>query len=415
MDTNLLENEIYIERINPFFKKELKNTTTLKELLNFSISDLRGFTPEMEIRFKKNDCLFSIKELKNLSIKEIDEIVEKLGIDVFDLERFVISSKIILEIVNKKEIRSKKINLIGLDNAGKTAMRETFFRRYGKTYFEFLKTMELLLPTKGVERKKLEIENSDIQFWDMGGQETYRKQYLSEPYRVFSDVNVAIYVIDVQDVKRYEKSLNYLENIIKIYEYLKEKPYFIICIHKFDPAICDETQIKNNLQNLEEKIKDLLENSIFKFEILNTSIYDDFTIFNVFSKGVGKIADKNAQDIINIYLKNQANKMDLNNIILLNKSGVRLGLWAENTDTSEKLYNYAINFLGTMNIEIIFNRKIEIIDSIDVNLGKNNIFTLIVKKIKDILLFFACIHKNNKKFDIKGEDSIIPWLNNLIC
>ena len=83
-----------------------------------------------------------------------------------------------------------------------------------------------------------------------------------------------IFVIDVQDVKRYDLALDYLEKIIDLLPEDFKNFDFSIFLHKFDPDFVpdfDPELINKLLKNIKSLIPHDLSCSIFK-----TSIYTVF-------------------------------------------------------------------------------------------------------------------------------------------
>jgi len=67
----------------------------------------------------------------------------------------------------------KKILLIGLDNAGKTSIVKCLSGTKKLTSFSEIN------PTKGKEIITIKVSDTDFSIWDLGGQEVFRKDYLS--------------------------------------------------------------------------------------------------------------------------------------------------------------------------------------------------------------------------------------------
>ncbi|GAG61548.1 unnamed protein product, partial [marine sediment metagenome] len=116
-------------------------------------------------------------------------------------------------------------------------------------------------------------------YYEAGGQEIYRKEYLSDPVRYFGSFDRIIYVIDVQDYARYEESIEYLREII-----LKMNENNILCqidifFHKYDPGLENVSRYSNTKINeqLVYKIREISPK--FSFRFYKTSI---FTIFRRF-------------------------------------------------------------------------------------------------------------------------------------
>ena len=106
----------------------------------------------------------------------------------------------------KKEI--KKMLLLGLDNSGKSSILLVLTRK--KNLLNFLS----LAPTPMTNTLNYEDKDKIFNLWDFGGQETYRKSYLTNLDRYLNKIDKLFYVIDVQDKKRYDIALDYLEKIL---------------------------------------------------------------------------------------------------------------------------------------------------------------------------------------------------------
>lgn len=120
-----------------------------------------------------------------------------------------------------------KILLIGLDNAGKTSIYRSAL------VGEQLDTLQNLKPTRGIERYTHKFGDQQVVFWDLGGQRQYRKNHLSSR-NVFLQTHALIYVIDIQDDKRYQESLDYFHDILDIVKDLNPLPKVFVLYHKMD-------------------------------------------------------------------------------------------------------------------------------------------------------------------------------------
>ncbi|TXT59117.1 MAG: hypothetical protein BAJALOKI2v1_250023 [Promethearchaeota archaeon] len=165
---------------------------------------------------------------------------------------------------------SQKIVVLGLDNAGKTSLLSTFGGRLG---IEDLASLE---PTRGVKRNEIDAEDMKFYIWDFGGQVDHRSQYLEDPEKYFSGIDLLIYVIDVRDKERYKESLNYFKNIFNILKELGEDPYCLIFIHKYDPEIKNDEEILSDVKELKTEMKEVLEKRSHRYEFYLTSIYSMF-------------------------------------------------------------------------------------------------------------------------------------------
>ncbi len=139
--------------------------------------------------------------------------------------------------------------------------------------------MNNIAPTRGIEREKIEIFGFPILLWDMGGQKTFRDDYLKS-FKNFEDTGSLFFVIDALNVERYEEALHYFTDILEIFNQLKMQPMLNVCIHKVDPNIRDNTEIIESI----EKLKNLFALAGYKLSIFITSIYDRKSIIEAFSK-----------------------------------------------------------------------------------------------------------------------------------
>lgn len=187
------------------------------------------------------------------------------------LEKAVTIARIIKRIQEESESyvsKEQKIVVTGLSNAGKTTILRKFGGQIG------IKDLAKLTPTKGVQRKEIVTSDMALILWDFGGQEEYRKVYLSNPEKYFLKVDLVIYVIDLQDPDNYEKSIAYFKQILDAFEKLEENPYILIFIHKYDPDLKDEPEIILNVELIKDMIKDVFnETSGLEYEIYMSSIY----------------------------------------------------------------------------------------------------------------------------------------------
>lgn len=166
---------------------------------------------------------------------------------------------------NKNDLKtgSKKILIMGLDNSGKTSI--VLCLKGVKNLMSF----RSLYPTKGVNVIDFKATTS-YNIWDFGGQESYRKDYLEDFERYIQGTNKLIFVIDVQDVKRYDIALDYLEKIINLLPEDRKNIDFSIFLHKFDPDFVpdfDPVLINKLIKDIKSLIPHDLSCSIFKSSI----------------------------------------------------------------------------------------------------------------------------------------------------
>ncbi len=274
LDINDIESASKLDREYPFDSlKEIENTTDpikaaeLQEELQAKIEELREKYPDIEKSLKKAITVSSI-------INSFQEEQDNL----------------------KGE--SQKVLVIGLDNAGKTAILTQFGGRLG------IGELASLQPTKGVDRKHIKTKDSDVDLfiWDLGGQYQYRNKYLKNPESYFLETDLLIYVIDVQDPDRYPESFEYFEDVLEILNLLEENPFVMIYIHKFDPDIKGDQEILLNIELLKENLNQLLTQHGFDYEAYLTSVYSLITNEPQFSRYIKDVM-RSTESLTNPTLK----------------------------------------------------------------------------------------------------------------
>ena len=265
----------------------------LKELLGISkieeISKLDRDTPFKNLKvFGETKDPLEVTELQ----LEFEKKVATIKADNPELEKYVkkaiFISSIITNMVDEGEILQKsaqKVIVIGLDNAGKTAILSKFGGHLG------ISDLANLTPTKGVDRRHIETENSDIDLyiWDFGGQEIFRNKYLTRPEQYFLQTDLLIYVIDVQDPERYAESFEYFEQILEILSTLEEDPFVLVYIHKFDPDLKRDPETLLNVELLKDNLNQLLTTYDYDYEAYLTSIFSLITNEPEFSKYIKEV------------------------------------------------------------------------------------------------------------------------------
>ena len=141
-----------------------------------------------------------------------------------------------------------------------------------------------LEPTVGVDVRKIESENFDLVIWDFGGQTDHRYDYLQNPEEYFLQIDLLIYVVDMQDTERYDESIDYFKQILDIIMYLNEKPYFLILLHKSDPDFVQEPEFQINFQYLQTLFSEMLTSKAANFEVIESSLYNFYATEPEFAK-----------------------------------------------------------------------------------------------------------------------------------
>jgi len=252
------------------------------------------------------------------------------------------------------EINIKDINKVifaGLDNGGKTSILLLLNKKFS--------LLSSIKPTFKAKRalKDLSLLGTSIVNWDLGGQESYRSDYLKNKEKYFLDVRTIFYVIDIQDSKRFNEALDYLKRILDALRELEiQFPNFLILFHKCDPDIKNSEKIIKNIENLKEKIKASDLNIDFSF--YKTSIFDEPSILKAFSDGVISVSAK--AKMIQSLLKEYTGKTFNSAAVLLDRQGFIIGSRATKPEYETIIEETAPRFIQT--IEKLEEWKINPID-----------------------------------------------------
>lgn len=178
-------------------------------------------------------------------------------------------------------VEANKTVFAGLDKAGKSSIILALQKE--------LSQLAALKPTRLAQRKIFDFMGKKIAAWDLGGQERYRETYLETPEKYFDKTRFFIYVIDLQDSKRFQQSIDYLKQIHDILKDFELNPRIYIFLHKFDPEFEEEISksVDDEIEKLKEDIRTKLGNdeTIFFYK---TSIYRLFSITTAFTKVVNE-------------------------------------------------------------------------------------------------------------------------------
>ena len=171
------------------------------------------------------------------------------------------------------DCKPKKILIMGLDNSGKTSILLSLRENANLLSYISLK------PTKGLVVEEFDDCEQKLVCWDLGGQAQYRKGYLKDFSKYTKETTKIIYVIDVQDKKRYALALEYLNDLINFLQ--KDEQYIEISIflHKYDPNLLKQEKFKDIYQivntELVDKIKAIIPEK-FSYSFYKTTIYTVF-------------------------------------------------------------------------------------------------------------------------------------------
>jgi GTPase SAR1 family protein len=307
--------KLLLERVKTRFLRpemQTREIKTLKEILELPVFNLKNVDKMSALAIKKIFQVTTIGELAKLNPKDpfaslvpadiidpkefakkkakvIEQAMGDFTEESFNLARAIIIAQMIARAWEKRSAyldegkKETKILVLGLDNAGKTAILSGLGGKMG------LGDLRKLKPTKGVERKKISAKNLNIYIWDLGGQIDYRTNYLENPEMFFLETNMLMYVIDMQDPDRFNESMDYFKKILDILRSFGETPYVLIFLHKSDPDLIGDPDYQLNLEYIREQLLNVMqregEKSDFEFDMFQTSIFN-FSTEPEFSKMV---------------------------------------------------------------------------------------------------------------------------------
>ncbi|MBN1800566.1 MAG: 50S ribosome-binding GTPase [Candidatus Lokiarchaeota archaeon] len=161
----------------------------------------------------------------------------------------------------------KKILVLGLENSGKTSLILNFLGK--DNIMEYISLVPTLKDNINVLRKG----DSSFVLWELGGQEKYVKECLENFDNYLPDTEELFFIIDIQDVEKYDKALKYLEEVVSKLRSSKLTIEITIFLHKNDHDLSEKIpQITNMVENLILKIKSIVPAN-FYCEIYKSSLY----------------------------------------------------------------------------------------------------------------------------------------------
>lgn len=188
--------------------------------------------------------------------------------------------------------RKMKILMAGLDDSGKTSFLLSVDRKYSKLIG--------LKPTVGASIKSIEALGATIFLWDLGGQKRFREKYIDKAEIYLYEADLMFYFIDIKNKSRFDESIEYLQNLKDVIKEFNQTTPIIYILSKGDSDILDSEEIKDNIEFIESKLKEI--NQFELLEIYITTIFQIFTILRAFSSGISKLSPN--RDLINHNLKN---------------------------------------------------------------------------------------------------------------
>ncbi len=228
---------------------------------------------------------------------------------------------------------ASKIALLGLAAAGKTSYLEALQQEFRALYD--------IRATVGVDRNKIRILGSDLYIYDYGGQQIYREDYLKNPDRYLSQIDLMLYFVDAQDMENLDSSIEYYKNLFNLPEIQSIDPDKIfIFIHKMDPEIKSDPRIRSRVKKIKENF-----DAIKKAQYFETSINDYWSIIFSFSGAFRKI--RKIEDVLNKILKEFARATFSSGVILVDTNFLILDIHASNEENLKITDEGFQQFVGT--------------------------------------------------------------------
>lgn len=322
------------EKIKDFFKRSV--------IIN-EIDEVLSFKPDTLIGIDK----VSAESLREINIITIEDLAgrnaenppEIRGILPQIFSKWIKIAQVLEKAVKEQLKAQKKILMIGLDNGGKTSILAVL-----QDKFSIIKD---LLPTRGVQREKLDFFGYPIISWDLGGQVQYReKLYFNKPELYFSDADLILYVIDIQDADRIPESANYFKLVLTALSDLNENPPILVVLNKSDQDVRRTLQWQkrvDTVKNTFDKVVDEWE--AFEIDYRDTSIFQKETIMQMFSTALMKISD--TSEIVENILEDFSIQIEGRALSLISMDGLIFGSYTRNK-TDENLVNNSALLLQTL-------------------------------------------------------------------
>jgi hypothetical protein len=244
---------------------------------------------------------------------------------------------------DSEQIINKKIIFTGLDNSGKSSIIIALQHSLAK--------LATLAPTKGVERASFDYLGFKIAAHDLGGQKKYLINYLKQPGKYFADTNAIIYVIDVQDVARYEESTSYFGDVLNELQDLEITPVIFVLFHKSEHITLEgdaesKTELEGSgmvwVEKLKQRITDIITGRM-DVEFRLTTIFDPWSISSAFSDLMLKLVPQSV--LLDQALQDYGQSSNLDALLLLDVNSLYLASYHKNNDAKEILRSSTPYFL----------------------------------------------------------------------
>ncbi|CAM8960873.1 unnamed protein product [Rhodiola kirilowii] len=138
--------------------------------------------------------------------------------------------------------------ILGIDKAGKTTLLEKL-----KAFFSNLEGLppDRIVPTVGLNIGRVEISNTRLIFWDLGGQPGLRSIW----DKYYEEAHAVVYVIDAACPSRFEDSKSALEKVLR-HEDLRGAPLLVLANKQDLPNAVSAEELSRylDLKKLDERV-----------------------------------------------------------------------------------------------------------------------------------------------------------------
>jgi len=322
------------EKIKDFFKRTVI-INEIDEVLSFKPDTLIGIDNVSAESLQE----INIRTIEDLAGRNAENPPELRGILPQMITKWIKIAQVLEKAVREQLKAQKKILMIGLDNGGKTSILAVLQDKYS--------IIKDLLPTRGVQREKLDFFGYPIISWDLGGQVQYReKLYFNKPELYFSDADLILYVIDIQDSDRFEESANYFKLVLTALSDLNENPPILVVLNKSDQDVRRTLQWQKRVDTVKNSFDKVVDEwNTFEVDYRDTSIFQNATIMQMFSTALMKVSE--TSEIVENILEDFAVNIEGRALSLISMDGLIFGSYTRNK-TDENLVNNSALLLQTL-------------------------------------------------------------------
>lgn len=236
---------------------------------------------------------------------------------------------------------AKKIIFTGLDNSGKSSIILALKNSIAK--------ISQLKPTLGVERETFTFLDYTIHAHDLGGQKKYLIKYLKQPDKFFEETDVCIYVIDIQDLGRFDETLSYFKDLLDKYAEMELQPLLYIFLHKAEKVLLEnDSEGEKTIEMLSDQLTEI-NNERYYMEFKVTTVYDIWSISSSFASIMQKIYPPS--ELIEKAMKELADNLNAEVAVLFDENVLMLANFLRDQQYNDLVQYTAPYFFTFKNFE----------------------------------------------------------------